>query len=116
MSLHSLCLTHRVTFQEPTITLDASAGQQRQTWADVATLTNVPCTIQPLTAKERVLYAQRQILMTDRLFLSANYASLIKRHMRIKDLSTLRYYHILNWMDQAGRRLYVSVDLLEFSD
>ncbi len=114
MSLDSLCTTHTITVQRETTAIDSSGGPIK-TWADLAGSTNLLCSVQPTTARERALFAQRQLLFNYRVFFPQD--PFIKKADRLVVKSapanegglvsqTLR---VINFRDNAGRgRVYVA--------
>lgn len=113
MSLDSICSTHTVTVERSTMTVDASSGALRTNWTAVAGLTTLPCNIQPLSGKERLAFAQKQLLMTDRIYLSGDYTSLILRSDRLRD-STGRIFRIHFLGDAAGQSQLTKIEAQEF--
>lgn len=113
MSLDSICNTHTITFQAASIQQDASAGATRQVWDPVAGLTNLACTIQNATMKERLLYAQRKLMLTSWIYLPADLADLIQDNYRI--VSGSKTYNITGFADEAGRGALTKIAVYEFS-
>jgi len=70
-------------------------------WADDAVFVQIPASVQPATARERVLFAQKVI--------NYNYCIYLDRDVqctprdRVVDTSTGHYYRILNYRNVAGR-------------
>ena len=67
MSLDSL-MTHTVEVQEPTNVTDASGGTTK-TFAALPGYEEVPANIQPVSARDRVIFAQRNVPITHHAYL-----------------------------------------------
>lgn len=114
MSIASLCRTHRVTFESPTTVKDAAGGTTRENWTAVNNLTNLLCTIQNVSHKERFLFAQRNILLTSIIYLPRIYTDSIERRYRIRDLDSNRLFKIHSYADEAGRELLTKIYAEEY--
>lgn len=113
MSLDTLCSTHLITVERPTTTVDSSAGTKRDNWLPVPRLTNLPANIQAYSGKERLQFAQRQLLMTDKIFLAGKYDTLIQRSDRIKD-SSGRIFRLITLTDVGGQGRLTKIEAQEF--
>ncbi len=113
MSIDSMCSTHSVSVERPQTTQDSSGGTKRESWAPVSGLYNIPANIQAYSGKERLQFAQRQLLMTDKIFLSGDYSTLIQRSDRLRD-STGRIFRIITITDVGGQRRLTKIEGQEF--
>ena len=86
MSIASLCNT-TVTVYSVARTVDAFG-----TWTETETAlyTDMPCRIQPMSGKERVIYASERNEVTHKLFCEAIYSGLNERTV-VVDTSSVRY-------------------------
>jgi hypothetical protein len=91
----------------PTKTLDASAGPVN---ADVTLLSGVSCTIQPLSSKEKLAFAQRQVYLTHRAYFSQDIAP--QRADRL-DAADGRSFQIFGYFNLAGRSRVWAAELRE---
>lgn len=109
MSLESL-MTHVITLERKSVSIDTSSGPV-PTWITVTNFINVPATIQPLTAKDRISFAQRNIFITHRIY---SYINLNPQPSdRIYSLTTGKRYVIIGMFDQAGRDRVFAIDVRE---
>ena len=97
MSLQSLLGTSTVNLVRPTKRLDSSAGPVN---SDTTVLYNIPCTIQPLSSKEKLAFAQRQIFLTHRIYFNRDIAPQRQDRLDAKDG---RQFQILGYFNLAGR-------------
>jgi hypothetical protein len=110
MSYGSL-LTQTVTFQRPLVSLDSSGGPSKS-YTNLAGATSVPGLLQPLSAQEKLLYAQRNITVSHRLWVGSNYG--LRRDDRVlKDSEPGRYYLVVQLLDRAGQGRVFEVILKE---
>ena len=114
MSVASICRTHRITFESPTTVKDLAGGTTRENWTAVTNLTNLNCTIQNASHRERFLFAQRNILLTSIIYLPRIYTDQIERRFRIRDLATNRLFKIHSYADEAGRELLTKIYAEEY--
>lgn len=98
MSLEHLTSTHYIKVERKSTTRDASGGQVN-TWEVVHQ--SVPVTIQPTSSKERLLFAQRNIEYTNKIYSSTDLS--LSKNDRITDLNSLKQYVMTGSADQAGR-------------
>lgn len=98
MSLDSLCTTHTVKIERQSTTIDSSGGAVF-TWNEIhdAVLVN----IQPVKAKEKMLFAQRQIEYSNKIYSAVDLA--VKKKDRITDLNSGRQYVVTGYADMAGQ-------------
>lgn len=98
MSLEHLTSTHRVKIERASWESDASGGQVK-TWSTVHE--NVSVSIQPTTAKERLMFAQRNIEYTNKIYSSRDLE--VVKEDRLIDLKTGTKYVVTGYADMAGR-------------
>lgn len=98
MSLESLTQTHSIKIERKSITQDASGGNVN-TWEVIHERVSVG--IQPASAKEKILFAQRQILYDNKIYSARDLA--VNKNDRVTDLKTLRQYTVVGYADQAGQ-------------
>ncbi len=116
MSLTSLCRTHRISFQNGATVKDLAGGTTRENWTAVTGLTNLLCTIQNASYREKFLWGQRKLWLTNIIYLpKSTYVDSIQSNYRILDLADNRIFKILSYADEAGRealtKLYVEEQL-----
>jgi hypothetical protein len=105
-------LTQTLTFQRPTVTLDSSGAPSPKVYNNLVGATSVPGLIQPLSARERLLYAQRQVTVSHRCWVGSNYG--LRRDDRcLKDVDPSRYYLVVTLLDRAGQQRVFEVILKE---
>lgn len=97
MSLDALFNAY-VTLERSQVTIDASGGAVKG-WLVVQE--NIPCSIQPTTAREKILFAQRQILYTNKIYFSSDIGA--KKDDRVKNPATGQVYVLVGYANQAGR-------------
>ncbi len=98
MSLAHLTSTHRIKVERKSTTRDTSGGQVN-TWDLLHEVALV--TIQPTTAREKLLFSQRNIDYTNKVY-SAKDLGLGKLD-RVTDLSSGKEYVVTAAADQAGK-------------
>ena len=103
MSLASLCRTHRISFESATTVKDTAGGTTREMYTAVIGLTNILCTIQNASGKEKYLFAQRNLWLDSIIYLPRNYQTSIESRFRIRELVNSRLFRILHYADEAGR-------------
>lgn len=106
MSFASL-LNSSVTLERPTNTQDSSGGITKS-WLSITT---TPASVQPLSTKERMLFAQRQIMVTHRIYTAINLQP--QKGDRVTVPSTGQTFVIIGFMNQAGRNSVWSIDAKE---
>ncbi len=109
MSLQAL-FNRTVSFERPTTVKDSSGGPTRQAWSPVSGLQDVPAAVQPLSQKEKLLWMQRNILNTHRIYLASDTAP--HRDDRIR-VDTGEILIITGVQNQAGRDRVYSIDSYE---
>ena len=114
MSLDTLCDTHTITVERPSMPVDSSGGTTRVSWAAVDGLTSLPCAIQPVSARDRILFQQHQVTVSDRIYLSGDYSSLIQRSDRIRETTSGRIFRITGAFDVAGQGQLTRLEVFEF--
>lgn len=110
MSLASLCNTHLVKVERQTTTIDSSGGPVL-TWSTL--YESVPVTIQPLAAREKVLWAQRQIVYSNKLYTDQNLQ--LRKEDRVTDLESGQVYVVTAWANMGGRSTAFSSDIREIT-
>lgn len=113
MSLASLCRTHRVSFELGSTVRDAAGGTTRESWTPVAGLTNLLCTIQNASHRERYLFAQRGVWLTSVIYLPSTYADLLETRYRVRELDDNRLFTIHSFADEAGRAALTKIYAVE---
>jgi hypothetical protein len=103
MSIHALCRTHRISFELGTTVKDLAGGTTRENWTPVPGLTSLLCTIQNASHRERFLWGQRQLWLTNIIYIPRVYVDSIQSRYRIKELADNRIFKILSYADEAGR-------------
>ena len=111
MSLASLTATHRVTAKRPKNDRDLSGGVVK-TWQTLHPFVSIPVTIQPLSAREQYLFAQRQVIVTHRVYTAVDVRDL-RRDDRLEDQTTGRTYVMVNAFDEAGSGRVFSTEVHE---
>lgn len=113
MPLNSGTLRHRVNIQSKTVAQDALTGEMEETWA--TTHANIPCSIEPLSAREFMQSQSEQ---------SGISARVVIRHRTGMD-STMRLvgtcgchldrvYNPAGWLeDKESGRLYMTAPCSE---
>lgn len=112
MSFESL-LNRTVTLKRPvpSIQKDAAGGQLKN-FQEVATLVDIPCTIQPLKNQVKQWYAQRQVYNTHRIYFAFDI------HAKRQDILVAddgKIYVFEGDQDMAGRQRYFFIDVREQS-
>ena len=111
MSIYHLCSTHVATLKRPLHTQD-NAGGVLKSFQTVYPMSDIPCTIQPVSAKEREAFAQANIMMSHRLYSATDFGAQNGDYVFINNQSTPGY-HIVGMYDEAGRGQLFRLDLLE---
>lgn len=104
MSLQSLLAADTATLERPTVTKDASGGQQRATWSEVAA--GVPCRVEDLSANAQLVYLQQNMLVThlvttqngdgrvgDRWVTSDGRNLLVHGAMKVRGMGSIQTYY-----------------------
>jgi hypothetical protein len=108
VSLSSL-LVNLVTIQRKTSTIDAAAGESVSWTSD---LTPLPASVQPISAREAMLYAQRNVRVSHHIFFDQDPQVTLRD--RIQDNASGKLYRIVNLFDMAGRGVAWRVEVLEW--
>lgn len=103
MSLVSLCTTHTITVERSPSSRDSSGAPKYQEWAAISGLSDLFASVQPMSSSERMLFAQRNLVLTHKVYLPGNYTTLIKKQDRVKDVNSGKIYTISGIFDVAGR-------------
>lgn len=106
MSLSSLMNTS-VTIQTKTSGIDASMGETA-IWVSGCT---VPACVQPMSAKERLLFKQRGVTVSHYIYLDASSGATYRD--RILDNGTNKLYRVVNEFDMAGQGRAWRLEVLE---
>lgn len=107
MSLDALFNAY-VTLERSSVAVDQSGGAVK-TWAPVQL--GIPCSIQPSTGRERMLFAQRQIMYTNKIYLSADIGA--KKDDRVKVPATGQVFVVTGYANQAGRDVVWCLEVRE---
>lgn len=98
MSLAAL-LRHQVDWQRPVVSMDASRGSVRE-FENVETA--LACLIQPASANDKLLYRQRNVTLTHKIYFDQRLA--LKPNDRLYTTEpTPRYFLVTGWLDQGGQ-------------
>lgn len=98
MSLLSLS-RHEVDWQRPVVTMDASRGGVRE-FENVEE--GLPCLIQPASASDKLLYKQRNVSLTHKIYFDHLLA--LKPNDRLYTTQPFpRYFNVTGWLDQGGQ-------------
>jgi len=116
MSFASLTSTHTITIQRPVIEEEASGGTKRTNWEAVPDLTEILCAILPMSTKEKIVWGQKNIIITDKIYTTSNISALIQRSDRILEPLTGRLFKIIGIRDLAGRQLVTEIECLEWTN
>lgn len=109
MSLSSL-LINSISLQHKVTAIDPSLGAQ-DTWTDDPVFNQIPASVQPATARERVLFAQKVINYNYRIYLDRDIQCTPRD--RVIDNSTGHVYRILNYRNVAGRDYMWEIECTE---
>ncbi len=112
MSLDALCDTHILLVEKPLITQDSSGGSVRS-WTTL--FDSIPGNVQPLSYREKILFAQRQIMYTNRIYFASDYG--ITRDCRLTVLfpesTPQRVFVALGSADMAGQGRAFNLEVRE---
>ena len=111
MALLSL-LRHRVDWQRPSVSIDASRGGVRE-WTAVAGGTGLRCLVQPATSKELLAYRQRNVKTTHKIYFDRLLPLLPGDRLLQLGSSPARYFVITGWADQGGQSRVFCVEAYE---
>ena len=118
MSYQSLCSTHAITLNRGNRS-KGSHGGVIQDPSLVQGKTNIPCNIQPLSAKDRHALAQRQLYVSHRVYLTSDIGALRDDQIIVTlappTSSTLvgATFLVQGRFDQAGQGRVYSIDVRE---
>ena len=93
-----------ITVLRPTATQGTNMGISTTT---TAVYSNVAASIQPATSSVMVFYAQRQLKVTQTVFVAGDLA--MQRGDKITDNNGVNYA-VVGWRDLAGRKKVMAID------
>ncbi len=103
MSLESLTETNFVLIERENVAIDPSGGQL-VTWTTL--FDSVPVNIQPGSARERFLFAQRQIAYNNLIYCARDYG--VQKGDRLTDVVNKIKYVVTGYANVAGQsRLFL---------
>lgn len=113
MSFASL-MTHVITVRRPSQATDAAGGTTRGASPPaVSGLENVAASVQPMNAREKLLFGQRNVFLTHKIYLEGNQTALLRQDDLVENIATGKTYRIVGVEDAAGRDHHTVIHAVE---